>query len=98
MMTDEQASRWERNRGALGFVRLALGGALAWGVPTACMYSAVMPILGGSHIEFGPTLKVALITFPIGGLVLFGPLMWFMGEARYHRWHQAKQRAQSHGG
>lgn len=57
-----------------------LFGVLGWGVPTAIMFALIQAYRDGWD-GFLPTLIIALILFPLGG-ILWGRMMWWMMQRK----------------
>lgn len=89
----EKYKKWEitRRKGKKRF--MIINGALAWGIPTAVLW-----ILGMSYMnpEFSTLFMsiVALIVFPIGGL-LWGKFMWEWTEKAYGKHMQSSNETES---
>jgi hypothetical protein len=74
----KSVERWERirRRGRRSFVWR--WGVLAWGLPTGVLFSVMMIVQPDESIGSAMgTAAVALVVFPLGGLV-WGNLMWFV--------------------
>ena len=76
----ETDQKWTKTRQMGRWRFVFLRGAIGWGVPIALVWSAVMA-RHGSTTFFG-WLQIALVIFPIGGLV-WGLVMWRVNEKRY---------------
>jgi hypothetical protein len=65
-----------------GFVKLGcskfvlLFGVLGWGVPTGILFALIQAYREGWD-GFLPKLAIALVIFPLGG-ILWGRVMWWM--------------------
>jgi hypothetical protein len=53
-----------------------LCGVLGWGVPTAVLFALIQAYSEGWD-GFLPKLAIALVIFPLGG-ILWGRMMWWM--------------------
>ena len=79
-----RAARWAaiRKRGRRRYILLT--GVLAYGLPTALLWSVLMKLTGAAG-PFGGLLAIALVIFPLGGIA-FGRRMWSINERRYQEW------------
>ena len=75
-------ARWQqiRAKGPLHFILLR--GVLGWGVTTAILWCALMAVF--TDKGRAQLLVVALIGFPIGGVV-WGAAMWYIAERKFAR-------------
>lgn len=80
--TDGQFSKWEgiRKQGFLRFVLVR--GVLGWGLGTAILYSLIMWLV--SDIAMSKLLPLALMLFPLLGL-LWGAFMWWFIDRKYRQ-------------
>jgi hypothetical protein len=60
---------------------IILWGVIAWGLPTAVLFSLVMSLALGDT-DFLQVLPTALVAFPIGGAV-WGAVMWALLVRRW---------------
>ena len=92
-MTDQQASSWAavRERGRRRYI--LVNGVLCWGVITGVLWSGVMWFQSHERTlpAFALLLGIALVGFPLGGLV-WGAWMWRCMERRFGAW-QAERTA-----
>ena len=74
-------NRWRitRQKGMGKFI--VMDGALGWGVPTALLWVLIMHFINPAF-SFAHTLPVALVLFPLGGLV-WGWAMWRFCERKF---------------
>ena len=83
MKLDEaQLARWAvtREKGKARFI--LLHGMLGWGLTTAVLYSLLMWLVMDASLKV--LLPIALILFPIGGL-LWGWCVWSFSERAFHK-------------
>jgi hypothetical protein len=84
-LTARQAAKWERAR-RLGPVRfILLLGLLGVGVTAGVLFVAVETWT--TDQPFGSLVVEAIVVWPIVGLV-WGVLMWLIGERSYRRWQE----------
>ena len=78
----DQFPKWEnlRKRGPAHFV--LFWGVAVWGIGTAILWSLLMWL--ASDLEISQLLPLALVLFPIGGL-LWGSFIWWFAERKYKR-------------
>lgn len=79
---EEQLAQWAitRQKGKTRFI--LLNGALGWGLTTAVLYSLLMRLVMGSNLK--TMLPIALVLFPIGGL-LWGWCVWSFNERKLQK-------------
>ena len=77
---DDQFSKWEKIRKKGFFSFVLFWGVAVWGVGTAIFWSLFMWL--ASDINLRRLLPMALLLFPIGGLI-WGSLMWWFAERKY---------------
>ena len=81
-LSEQHRARWSitRQKGKTRFI--LLNGALGWGLTTAALYSLLMWLVLDTNLKV--LLPIALILFPIGGL-LWGWCVWSFSERAFHR-------------
>jgi len=83
-LSDAQAARWASIREGGRRRYIVLTGVFGWGLLTALL-STVAGQLTGAPGPFPGRLAIALVMFPLSG-ILWGALMWSLGERRYLEW------------
>jgi hypothetical protein len=79
---NDQFSKWKKIRNQ-GFFRFVLiHGVLGWGIGTAVLYSLIMWLM--SDVDIGRLLPLALVFFPLGGL-LWGAIVWWYIDRKYQQ-------------
>ena len=94
-MSDRQAQRWarQRQRGLLRFI--LVNGVVYWGCLSAVLAAAFGQLLGTER-AFIEQVGINLIFFPLGGGIIFGPLVWSIAESQYEQWQRAVARRHTH--
>jgi uncharacterized membrane protein YvlD (DUF360 family) len=73
--------RWKKTRQKGREKYILVNGVLAWGIPTALVWSVTMAILQPSENIWVRPL-IALVIFPLGGIG-FGYFTWNASEKQY---------------